>query len=79
VDDADAIISHCRRLADDEVERLVGWLAWRLGRNQALAGAGPPIARLRHVVTHWLDPARRARLLAWLRHRHRAGLPAVPA
>ncbi len=73
------ILDHCRRHLDDEdTERLVGWIAWRLGRNQALAGDGTPPARLAHVVTHWLDDPRRAALHAWLVRRARDGLPPVP-
>lgn len=76
---ADAILDHCRRLPADEVERLVGWLAWRLGRNQALAGGGAPMRRLEHVVAHWLDAPQRERLHSWLVRRAAAGLPAAPA
>lgn len=74
-----AILTHCdTHLDDGEVERLVGWIAWRLGRNQALAGAGAPLVRLEHVVNHWLDDRQRAALGLWLRRRHAAGLPAAP-
>jgi len=75
----DAILDHCRRLPPEEVERLVGWLAWRLGRNQALAGAGTPLQRLEHVTAHWLDDGQRERLHAWLVRRAAAGRPAAPA
>ena len=73
------IVNHCAMHLDDaEIERLVGWIAWRLGRNQALLGDGPPIARLGHAVEHWLDDAQRAALVAWLRRRKRDDLPPVP-
>lgn len=69
----------CRvHLSEDEAQRLVGWIAWRTGRNQALAGAGDPLERLRHVLTHWLDDGQRARLLDWLERRRRRGEPLVP-
>ena len=76
---AEDIVSFCSDAIDDaDVERLVGWLAWRTGRNQAMAGAGPPTDRLRHATEHWLDDERRGRLLRWLRHRVAQGLPPVP-
>jgi hypothetical protein len=76
---ADDIVTFCRdAVGDADVERLVGWLAWRTGRNQAMAGAGPPMERLRHAAEHWLDDERRGRLLRWLRHRVAQGLPPVP-
>ncbi len=65
-------------LSDEDTERLVGWIAWRLGRNQALAGAGPAHSRLAHVVTHWLDDARREQLARWLTRRIETGRPPVP-
>lgn len=73
------IVNHCALHMDDaDIERLVGWIAWRTGRNQALAGDGPAIARLEHVVTHWLDDPRRASLVRWLLRRHADGRPPVP-
>jgi hypothetical protein len=76
---AEDIVSFCSDAIDDaDVERLVGWLAWRTGRNQAMAGAGPPAERLRHAAEHWLDEERRDRLLRWLRQRVAQGLPPVP-
>jgi hypothetical protein len=73
------IVTFCSdAVAADDIERLVGWLAWRTGRNQAMAGAGRPIDRLRHAAEHWLDDERRLRLLRWLRHRVAQGLPPVP-
>lgn len=73
------LMSLCRaHLDDDDMARLVGWIAWRLGRNQALAGGGSAAGRLEHVVTHWLDDPRRRRLDAWLRRRLAAGMPPVP-
>jgi hypothetical protein len=76
---AEEIVTFCRlHLGEGEAERLVGWIAWRTGRNQALAGAGAPIDRLRHASEHWLDDERRARLLTWLRRRIAEGRPPVP-
>jgi len=76
---ADDIVTFCSDALDDaDVERLVGWLAWRTGRNQAMAGGGLPAHRLRHAAEHWLDDERRGRLLRWLRHRVARGLPPVP-
>lgn len=73
------IEAFCRlTLSEHEAERLVGWIAWRTGRNQAMAGAGEPLERLRHAVVNWLDPARRARLLAWMRARVDRGESPVP-
>ncbi|MEQ8835159.1 MAG: hypothetical protein RIB67_12045 [Miltoncostaeaceae bacterium] len=73
------IVNHCALHLDDaDIERLVGWIAWRTGRNQALAGDGPAISRLEHVVTHWLDDGRRADLVGWLIRRRASGRPAVP-
>lgn len=69
----------CRlHLSEREAERLVGWLAWRTGRNQAMAGSGTPMQRLEHAVTNWLDAERRARLLRWMRARAERGEPPVP-
>lgn len=76
---AEDIVTFCSDAVDAaDIERLVGWLAWRTGRNQAMAGAGRPTDRLRHAAEHWLDDERRGRLLRWLRHRVAQGLPPVP-
>jgi len=73
------LTTFCRAyLDDDDMARLVGWIAWRLGRNQALAGSGTPAERLAHVVAHWLDEPRRRLLHTWLERRLAAGLPPVP-
>jgi hypothetical protein len=73
------IVVFCRlHLGEGDAERLVGWIAWRTGRNQAMAGAGPPIERLEHAVANWLDDDRRARLLAWLGRRIAEGRAPVP-
>ena len=75
----DDLITFCRLyIGEGDAERLVGWIAWRTGRNQAMAGAGPAIERLEHAVENWLDDERRARLLAWLRRRILDGRPPVP-
>lgn len=75
----DDLITFCRlHLGEGDAERLVGWIAWRTGRNQAMAGSGPPLARLEHALANWLDDDRRALLLAWLRRRVAAGRPPVP-
>jgi len=69
----------CRvHLSEAEAERLVGWLAWRTHHNQALAGSGEPLARLRHALEFWLDDAQRSRLLDWLERRRRSGESLVP-
>lgn len=75
----DDLVTFCRLyIGEGDAERLVGWIAWRTGRNQAMAGAGPAIERLEHAVENWLDDERRARLLAWLRRRILDGRPPVP-
>lgn len=66
-------------LEDAEVERLVVWLAHRLGRNQALAGNRPPLERLEHVVTHWLTDEERESLARWMLSQARQRAPIVPA
>ena len=73
------LTAFCRtHLDDDDMARLVGWIAWRLGRNQALAGGGSPADRLAPEAAHWLDEPRRRRLRTWLERRLAAGLPPVP-
>ncbi len=75
----DDIEVFCRvHLSEAEAERLVGWLAWRTGHNQALAGSGDPLERLRHALRFWLDDAQRGRLLDWLERRRRSDEPLVP-
>jgi hypothetical protein len=75
----DDIELFCRvHLSEADAERLVGWIAWRTSRNQALAGAGEPLDRLRHALTYWLDDRQRTSLLAWLERRRRTGESLVP-
>lgn len=73
------LVTFCRlNIGEGDAERLVGWIAWRTGRNQAMAGAGQPIERLEHAAAHWLDDERRGRLLVWLERRLKEGRPPVP-
>lgn len=65
-------------LGSEEADRLVGWIAWRTGRNQAMAGSGMPGERLGHAIEHWLDDWQRTRLLGWMRSRLDRGEPLVP-
>jgi hypothetical protein len=65
-------------IGEGDAERLVGWIAWRTGRNQAMAGDRPAIARLEHALAHWLTDHQRAQLLRWLRRRLPLGLSPVP-
>ncbi len=75
----DELMTFCRREIDPrDMERLVGWIAWRTGRNQAMAGAGAPDRRLEHAAANWLDDALRGRLLEWLERRVEEGRPPVP-
>lgn len=75
----DDLMTFCRLyIGEGDAERLVGWIAWRTGRNQAMAGAGTPIERLEHAAENWLDDERRARLLSWLARRVDEGRPPVP-
>jgi hypothetical protein len=75
----DDLMTFCRlNIGEGDAERLVGWIAWRTGRNQAMAGAGPPIERLEHAAANWLDDERRGLLLAWLARRVAEGRPPVP-
>jgi len=68
----------CVHLSEAEADQLVGWIAWRTQRNQALAGAGEPLERLRHALVFWLDDGQRAQLLGWLERRRRGGESLVP-
>jgi hypothetical protein len=73
------LVEHCRRhVPAEDVERLVGWLAWRTGRNQALAGDGPPLERLERAAERWLSAEERVLLLRWMRRRGAEGLRQVP-
>ena len=75
----DDLLTFCRlHVGEGDAESLVGWIAWRTGRNQAMAGAGTAIERLEHAAAHWLDDEQRGRLLAWLTRRTAEGLPPVP-
>ena len=75
----DEIVELCSaRLTDDDTERLTGWIAWRQGRNQALAGDRPPVERLRHALMHWLTDEERELLVAWMRRRVATGESLVP-
>jgi hypothetical protein len=76
---ADDIVVFCRlQLSEADAEQLVGWIAWRTGRNQALAGDRETIERLHHVVVNWLDADQRKRLLRWMTARVEAGRSPVP-
>lgn len=77
--DSDDIVAICsRHLRDEEVERVVQWVARRVGRHAALAGDRPPPERLRHVVVHWLSEGQRSALAAWLARRAALGQGLVP-
>ncbi len=65
-------------ISEGDADRLVGWIAWRTGRNQALAGERAAIDRLAHALEHWLDDAQREQLLRWLDQRLPQGLSPVP-
>ena len=65
-------------VSEGDAQRLVGWIAWRTGRNQAMAGDRPAIERLEHALTQWLDDQQRAQLLRWLERRVPYGLSPVP-
>lgn len=76
---ADDLIAFCRlHIGEEDAERLVGWIAWRTGRNQAMAGGGAPLDRLRHAAVNWLDDDQRGRLVEWLGRRLSEGRPPVP-
>lgn len=77
---ADDIVVFCRlHLSEADAERLVGWIAWRTGRNQAMAGDRETIERLNHAVVNWLDADQRSRLLTWMVARTDQGRPPVPS
>jgi hypothetical protein len=77
--DSDDLLAFCRlHLSEADAERLVGWIAWRTGRSQALAGARDPLDRLRHALENWLDADQRDALMTWLLRRRRRGEPLVP-
>jgi hypothetical protein len=65
-------------ISEGDADRLVGWIAWRTGRDQSLAGDGPAIDRLAHALERWLDDAQREQLLRWLSVRVPRGLSPVP-
>lgn len=75
----DDIVDLCAaRLTDEDTERLTGWIAWRQGRNQALAGDRAPGQRLRHALANWLSDEERDLLIAWMRRRVARGESLVP-
>jgi hypothetical protein len=79
VGDAEDIVTICaRHLRDDEIERVVAWVAQRVGRHAVLAGDRPAAERLRHVVVHWLSEGQRSSLAAWLARRAALGEGLVP-
>ncbi len=65
-------------VSEGDAERLVGWIAWRTGRNQAMAGDRSAIERLEHALTNWLDDQQRTQLHRWLADRLPRGLSPVP-
>ena len=65
-------------VSEDDAERLVGWLAWRTGRDPAPVGALPVIEQLERALRDWLDDHQRAQLLRWLAGRLPLGLSPVP-
>jgi hypothetical protein len=79
VGDCEDIVAICsRHLRDDEIERMVAWVARRVGRHAALAGDRSAPERLRHVVVHWLSEGQRSALAAWLARRAALGQGLVP-
>ena len=81
--DGDPTITELLNLArlyvsEGDAERLVGWIAWRTGRNQAMAGDRPAIDRLEMAVTNWLTAQQRRQLLRWPADRLPRGLSPVP-
>src|SRR5262249_36145042 len=63
---------------EEGCQKLVGWIALRVGRAQALAGDTEPLERLEHVVRHWLSEGERSALLAWVTRRPALGECLVP-
>lgn len=79
VGDADDIVNICtRHLRDEEIERMVAWVAARVGRHAVLAGDRTPPERLRHVLVHWLSEGQRSSLAAWICRRAALGQALVP-
>ena len=74
----DIVQAALRHLSEEEQERLVVWIALRVGRAQALAGDRGPIGRLDDVVRHRLSEGQRSALLCWLMRRIALGEPPVP-
>lgn len=66
------------RLTDQQIGRLIGWLAWRVGRAQALAGNGSNTERLAHVAEHWMSAEHCEQLRLWIVRRLSEGRPPVP-
>src|SRR5262249_41749056 len=73
-------ILHIVRLnaSEEDCQRLLGWIALRVGRVQALAGDREPLDRLEHVARHWLREGERSALLAWVTRRAALGESLVP-
>jgi hypothetical protein len=65
-------------VCEDDAERLVGWLAWRTGRDPASVRPLPVIDQLELALRDWLDDHQRAQLLRWLAGRLPLGLSPVP-
>jgi hypothetical protein len=65
-------------VCEDDAERLVGWLAWRTGRDLAHVRGLPVIEQLELALRDWLDDHQRAQLLRWLAGRLPIGLSPVP-
>jgi hypothetical protein len=73
------IVEFCTaRLSAQGTERLTCWIAWRQGRNQALAGDREPPDRLRHALAYWLNDDERDLLMSWMRRRASRGESLVP-
>lgn len=79
VGDAEDIVDICsRHLRDEEIERVVAWVAARVGRHAVLAGDRSAPERLRHVLVHWLSEGQRSSLAAWIARRAALGRGLVP-
>ncbi len=65
-------------ISEDDAERLVGWLAWRTGRDPGSVRELPVIEQLERALREWLDDHQRAQLLRWLAGRLPLGLSPVP-